>query len=266
MNIEENPFQCINFDLEDEKDDSTLENRNVEDLEIDEQLVEKILYSTPAQQNLWDNDGDPLFSIESDLNLGISDLDFHNDKDDEKLENHDESLSVEVSTIFGPCEQAIQHLESESNINVSDHELLEHKLDKHINEQELDSTILWRQALIDPHAINLEGYSQPYYILKIVHKESFQHWKKRIREINDKEINDDKELAWSCFNKSLGVVFENVTLEEKQSSNFNHISSFQSNWASNFDSILSFSIYSKIWKNHAITLGIPLSHFIMITA
>ena len=123
-----------------------------------------------------------------------------------------------------------------------------------MNKQELDSTIIWRKTLIDPHAINLEGLSQPYYIFKIVHKEKFQHWKKRLREINYKEINDYKELDWSCLNKNLGMVLENITMEEEQLSYFNHISSFQFNGVSHFDSILRFSmkdqvLYSNSWNS-----------------
>ena len=71
------------------------------------------------------SDGDPLFNTSS--------LDFHNDK----FENHNEISSMEVSTIFGPYEQGIQHVESESNIN--DHVLLEPKFDKPMDEHEWNS-------------------------------------------------------------------------------------------------------------------------------
>ena len=93
------------------------------------------------------------------------------------------------------CDQDFQHIKGEGNkINLSDC-----MFDKPMDQQELYSTVFWKQALVDPHAINLEGCSQPYYILKIVHKESFQHWGRELREINDKEGN--KELAWSFINR-----------------------------------------------------------------
>lgn len=156
---------------------------------------------TPCQQNFWDNDGDPLFdtsSVESNLNLQIyedlpiADLDFHNDKDEEKLDdccvgNHDEILHMEVSTMVNPCqacdhqeenfEQDIQHLESESNFKLSDPLLFEPKFDKPLDKQEFDSTIFSQQALIDTRAINLDGCVQSFeedYTLKVTHGNNFK--------------------------------------------------------------------------------------------
>lgn len=135
--VEGNPFQFINFDLEDEKDNSTLENG-----EIVEQLVEEFLDSTLAQQNLWVIDEDPLFNT----SIVVSD---HTCRYIRiflflvwvsiimrvmvVLKTLCEVLIMEISTIF---EHDIQNLESVSYINLSNHE----------DEKEWNSTNSWRKS------------------------------------------------------------------------------------------------------------------------